>query len=76
MWVVLLDGVMGALCIGARGLRLLDADRPKRARIPSYDVGLMPWWPRKLRTRAGPESGLKTDESCSALQLAYDAAQA
>jgi hypothetical protein len=35
MWVVLLDGVMGALCIGARGLRLLDADRPKRARIPS-----------------------------------------
>ena len=34
MWVVLLDGVMGALCIGARGLRLLDADRPKKGPYP------------------------------------------
>ena len=49
MWVVLLDGVRG-LCVSARGI--FEAEQPKRARIPSQDVGLMPRCPRNLRSAA------------------------
>ena len=58
MWVVLLDGV-GVVRLRGRGARHCEAARPEGVRIPSEDVGLMPWRPRTLRfARAveGPKS--------------------
>ena len=40
---------MSELCISASGRGIFEAERPKRARIPSQEAGLMPWPPRNLR---------------------------